>query len=288
MVVGIFRGLQKQEIHMDQTQLSSDQGTYIQVNGLRMYYESQGAGTPVILLHGGLETCQMWAPVVSILSKFYQVITPDSRGHGRTDKSAINISYPLMAEDFAQFIQVLGLEKPFLAGYSDGGQVALYMAINHPGLVRGYMIGATELSMTDEWRQTLHGTLAFEGPGSVNLDKIAQTSPELVHSLQEKHDGFHEPGYWKMLLNEASRYWLSPPHYNADDLANIVDPALFWFGDRDVFCPPEQALKLYRMVNKSELAVIPNADHFTMMQQIDIAAMILMNFMQRVIGNLAT
>jgi pimeloyl-ACP methyl ester carboxylesterase len=269
---------------MDQARLSSDIGTYVQVNGLRMYYETRGTGTPVVLLHGGLETCQMWAPVVSALSRYYQVITPDSRGHGRTDRSAENISYPLMAEDFSQFIRILGLNKPFLAGYSDGGQVALCMAMNYPGLVRGYMIGAAEIAMTDEWRQTLHGTLCFESPGSVDFERIAQTNPELVQSLQEKHDGFHESGYWKTLLTEASRYWLSPPHYASTDFAKIVDPTLFWFGDRDVFCPPEQALELYRMVNKSELAVIPNADHFTMMQQIDIAIMILLNFIKRVIG----
>jgi pimeloyl-ACP methyl ester carboxylesterase len=270
---------------MEQSPSLSDQGTYVQVNGLRMYYEIHGAGTPVILLHGGLETCQMWASVVTVLSKCYRVITPDSRGHGRTDKSAENINYPLMAEDFAQFIQILGLNKPFLAGYSDGGQVALCMAINYPGLVRGYMIGATELTMTDEWRQTLQGYLGFEGPGSVDFERIAQTNPEFIQSLQEKHDSFHESGYWKTLLKEASRYWLLPPHYTSDDFAKIVDPTLFWFGDRDVFCPPEQALELYRMVNKSELAVIPNADHFTMMQQIDIAILILLNFMKRVIGD---
>lgn len=82
---------------MDRPQLSDDKGTYIQVNGLRMYYESQGSGTPIILLHGGLETSQMWAPVVNILSKEYQVITPDSRGHGRTARSADDINYHLMA-----------------------------------------------------------------------------------------------------------------------------------------------------------------------------------------------
>ena len=269
---------------MNQSPSSGDQGTYVQVNGLRMYYESHGEGTPVILLHGGLETCQMWAPVVSVLSRCHRVITPDSRGHGRTARSDENISYALMAEDIARFIQVLELDKPFLAGYSDGGQVALTMAINYPGLVRGYMIGATELAMTEAFRQTLHGPLGFEGPGRVDFERIAQTNPGLITSLQEKHDVYHESGYWKILLEEASRYWLSPPQYTSTDLMKIVDPTLFWFGDRDVFCPPEQALELYRMVNKSELAVIPNADHFTMMQQIEIANMILLDFMKRVIG----
>jgi pimeloyl-ACP methyl ester carboxylesterase len=69
------------------------------------------------------------------------------------------------------------------------------------------------------------------------------------------------------------------------DFAKITDPVLFWCGDRDVFCPPEQSLEMYRMVDKAELVVIPNADHLTMAGKFDIATMNLMNFMQRVIGN---
>lgn len=68
------------------------------------------------------------------------------------------------------------------------------------------------------------------------------------------------------------------------DYAKILDPVLFWCGDRDVFCPPDQLLEMYRMVKTAELAVIPNADHFTMAEQFDIAAMILLNFIKRVIG----
>jgi pimeloyl-ACP methyl ester carboxylesterase len=75
---------------------------------------------------------------------------------------------------------------------------------------------------------------------------------------------------------------MSPPDYTLADFAKISDPALFWCGDRDVFCPPEHSLQMYRMVDKAELAVIPNADHFTMAEQFDIVIMVLLNFMQRV------
>jgi pimeloyl-ACP methyl ester carboxylesterase len=268
---------------MEQSPSLSDQGTYVQVNGLRMYYETQGGGIPVILLHGGLETCQMWAPVIPSLSKSYQVFTPDSRAHGRTDNPSGNFSYPLMAEDIAQFIRVLGLQNPLLVGYSDGGQTALHMAMTYPDLVRGYMIGAIYNSMTAEWRQIMQGLLGFEGPGVVDIERVIQTNAEFVRSLQEKHDIFHEPGYWKTLLTQASQGWWEPPDYARADFAKITDPVLFWCGDRDVFCPPEQSLEMYRMVNRAELAVIPNADHFTMLEQIDIAIMILLDFMKRAI-----
>jgi pimeloyl-ACP methyl ester carboxylesterase len=269
---------------MNQSLSSSDQGTCVQINGLRMYYESYGEGIPVILLHGGLETCRMWALVVPALSRYYRVITPDSRGHGRTDASIEPVTYPLMVEDLVQFIQILGLDKPFVVGYSDGGQIAKHTAINHPGLARGYLIGGIFNSMTAEWRGLMQGMLGFEGPGMVDIERVAHQNPQVVRDLQEKHGSCHGYDYWKTLLIQSSQRWWSPVELNQADFAKITDLTLFWCGDRDVFCPPEQSLEMYRMVKGAELAVIPNADHFTMMQQIHIANMILLNFMKRVVG----
>jgi pimeloyl-ACP methyl ester carboxylesterase len=266
---------------MNQSLLLSDQGTYVQVNGLRMYYESYGEGIPIILLHGGLETCHMWAPVIPSFSMKYQTITPDSRAHGRTDNPSEKFSYSLMAEDIMQLIQVLGLRKPFVVGYSDGGQTALEMAITYPGLARGYLIGGIFNALTAEWRQMMQGFLGFEGSGIVNFERVIQANAEFIRSLEEKHDAFHEPGYWKSLLSQASRAWWEPHIHTQADFAKISDPVLFWCGDRDVFCPPEQSLEMYRMVDKAELAVIPNADHFTMAEQFDIATMILLKFMTK-------
>jgi pimeloyl-ACP methyl ester carboxylesterase len=262
----------------------NNQGAYVQVNGLHMYYETYGEGIPVILLHGGLETCQMWAPVIPSFSQHYQVITPDSRAHGRTDNPSGQFSYPLEAEDIAELIGALGLQKPFVAGYSDGGQTALHMAMTFLGLARGYLIGGIFQSITKEWLDMMQGPLGFDAPGKVDFERIAQTNAEIIPVLQERHDRFHGPGYWKIMLEQISQCWMSPPHYTLADFAKISDPALFWCGDRDVFCPPEQSLQMYRMVDKAELAVIPNADHFTMVGQFEMAIMILLNFMQRVAG----
>ena len=268
---------------MNKSTSLTEQGTYVQVNGLRMYYETQGVGTPVILLHGGLETCQMWMPVIPSFSAHYQVITPDSRAHGRTDNPSGIFSYPLMAEDIAQLIQALELHQPFVVGYSDGGQTALHMAMTYPGLARGYLIGGIHNSVTVEWRQMMQGFLGLEGSGIVNFERVIETNAEFVRSLEEKHDVFHEPGYWKSLLAQVSQAWWEPHIHTQADFAKITDPVLFWCGDRDVFCPPEQSLEMYRMVNKAEVAVIPNADHFTMAGQFDVATMIMLNFMARFI-----
>jgi pimeloyl-ACP methyl ester carboxylesterase len=269
---------------MNQSSSNSNQGNYIQVNSVNMYYASYGEGTPLILLHGGLETSQMWGPVVQVLSMHYQVITPDSRGHGRTTSSKEPVTYSLMAEDIVQLIEVLGLDRPFIAGYSDGGQIARYMAINYPGLARGYMIGAIFNTITAEWQGMMQVMLGIEGPGKVDTERVALQNPMIVQDLKARHNINREDDYWKTLLIQSSQRWWSPVKLTQSDYSKITEPTLFWCGDRDVFCPPEQALEMYRMVTGAELAVIPNADHFSMMQQIDIANMILSNFIDRVSG----
>lgn len=269
---------------MDQSSSPSEQGTYVQVNDLPMYYESYGEGIPVILLHGGLQTCRMWTQVVCALTKNYRVIAPDSRGHGQTGAYVEQISHPMMVEDFIQLIHTLGLDRPFVVGYSEGGQIAKHMAINHPGLARGYMLGGIFNSMTAEFRQLMQAQLGFEGPGIVDIERVIQQSPEVIRGLQERHDIFHGQDYWKTMLIQSSQRWWSPTQLTPVDFAKIMDPTLFWTGDRDVFCPPEQSMEMYRMVKGAELAVIPNADHFTMFyQQIDVAIGVLLNFMQRLI-----
>ena len=158
------------------------------------------------------------------------------------------------------------------------------MAMAYPGLAQGYMIGAIFNSMTVEWRQMMQGALGFEGPGIVDIERLMGTNADFVRSLEEKHDVYHESGYWKSLLIQISRAWWEPPVRSHADFAAITDPVLFLCGDRDVFCPPEQSLEMYRMVNTAELAIIPNADHFSMAGQFEIAAMILLNFIKRVVG----
>ena len=261
---------------------NTEQGTIVQANGLHLYVETHGEGTPILLIHGGLETCRMWDPTIPTLSLNAQVITPSSRGHGRSDNPTGQFSYPLMAADMAQLIQALGLNQPFVVGYSDGGQVALEMATAYPGLARGYLIGGIFHTLTDAWRQVMQGPLGFDAPGVVDFERVIRSDPATFQVLQERHDKFHQPGYWKTLLVQLSSSWLNPPHHSRADFAKIADPALFWCGDRDVFCPPEQNLEMYRMVKGADLAVFPNADHFTIAQQFDNIVTVMQNFMKRV------
>jgi pimeloyl-ACP methyl ester carboxylesterase len=111
-------------------------GQYANVNGLNLYYETHGAGRPLILLHGGLMSNETFGPVLPQLAERHQVIAPDLQGHGRTADIDRPIDVRLMADDIAALIDHLGLEKPDLVGYSLGGGVALHTAAKYPAKVR--------------------------------------------------------------------------------------------------------------------------------------------------------
>ena len=125
-----------------QTTETTGIGEYAQVNGINLYYETHGAGQPMILLHGGLMSGEMFEPILPSLVERHQVITVDLQGHGRTADIDRPIDIRLMADDIAALIDHLGLEKPDVVGYSLGGGVALLTALKYPEKV-GKLISAS-------------------------------------------------------------------------------------------------------------------------------------------------
>jgi pimeloyl-ACP methyl ester carboxylesterase len=110
-------------------------GQYAKVNGINLYYETHGTGRPLILLHGGLGSGEMFGPILPTLSGQHQVIAVDLQGHGRTADIDRPIDVRLMADDIAALIDHLGLDQPDLVGYSLGGGVALQTAVKYPAKV---------------------------------------------------------------------------------------------------------------------------------------------------------
>ena len=101
-----------------------------------------GGGPPLILLHGGTATSSMWQPQDTGSRAALQGHYADGRGHGRTDNPTGELSYRLLADDVAGFIQDLGLIKPLICGYSDGGRFCLEIGMRYPGLATALVVGA--------------------------------------------------------------------------------------------------------------------------------------------------
>lgn len=120
-------------------------GEYAAVNGINLSYESHGTGRPMILLHGGLMSGEMFEPILPTLSEHHEVIVPDLQGHGRTADIDRPIDTRLMAGDIAALIDHLGLEEPDVVGYSLGGGVAFFTAVQFPQKVRKLVMASANI-----------------------------------------------------------------------------------------------------------------------------------------------
>jgi len=118
---------------------------YAEVNGVNLYYETHGSGRPLVLLHGGLGSSEMFGPIIPQLSARHQVVAVDLQGHGRTADIDRPIDTRLMAGDIAALIDHLKLDKPDLVGYSLGGGVAFHTAVKYPQKVRRLVAAAANV-----------------------------------------------------------------------------------------------------------------------------------------------
>jgi pimeloyl-ACP methyl ester carboxylesterase len=241
--------------------ISTHQGQFVEVNGLNMYYQEYGSGRPLILIHGGAVTSNMWQPFLPSFVPHFRVITPDSRGHGKTNNpNDEQLSYHLMADDVAAFIQALNLSKPLVFGYSDGGQIALEIGMRYPGLTGALVLGATWYKFSETYLNWLKA-LGFEKSGVVKIEEIQRNHPNLTTLLKTEHVRADDYEYWKTLRKQYSFLWWTPRNYTANDFHKITEPTLILVGDRDELIELEQAIEMYRLIPNSELVILPNSKH---------------------------
>lgn len=163
-------------------------GQYAQVNGLNLYYETHGTGRPLILLHGGLGSGEMFGPIISTLADHHQVIVPDLQGHGRTADIDRPLDVRLMADDIAALIDHLGLDRPDVVGYSLGGGVALQTAIKYPGKVGRLVSASANIRRSAIYPEML----GQQGQVSAAAAEFMKDTPmyELYHKIAPRPEDF--------------------------------------------------------------------------------------------------
>jgi pimeloyl-ACP methyl ester carboxylesterase len=255
------------------------QGQFVSVNGMNVFYEEYGSGTPLILLTGAMGTGASWKAQVPLYSAHFRVIAPDPRGCGRTDNPGDQIlRTPLLADDVVAFVHALNLEKPFLCGWSTGGDVALDVGIRYPDLARGLVLGAVAYRVSEIYFKELI-EMGIEGPGQVNIDLIEKAAPQMVERWRSEHR--QSADQWKMLLKQTSYDMMEPPTHPDKDLQKIRVPALVITGDRDQYLRLEDMVELYRLIPNAELAVVAQADHFVGRTKPDVFANCVLEFLRR-------
>jgi pimeloyl-ACP methyl ester carboxylesterase len=230
---------------------ASDRAGYASVNGLRMYYEEHGRGRPLVLIHGGGSTAQTsFGEIIPKLAQTHHVIAPEEQGHGHTADIERPLSFEQMADDTAALLEQLGVGNADILGFSNGGMVALQLAIRHPRLVRRLIVCSSFYS---------HAGLAPElrqGFDHATVENMPRPLREAYQAVAP------HPEALPIFVAKTVAMMKSFPDVPESVLRTIDAPMLVMVGDADVVSP-EHAMRLARLVKRGELAVFPGSAHGT-------------------------
>jgi pimeloyl-ACP methyl ester carboxylesterase len=247
---------------------SSKSHGYAAVNGLKMYYEIEGAGEPLVYIPPAFG--QAGTKSFPELTGRYSVITPDLQGHGRTaDIPQRALSIEQHADDVVALLQHLGIATADFFGESYGGAVATLIAVRHPALVgRIATYGATFGSATKSVDPQM---LRFQQPPTAD-----STSFLFQREIYRKvaPDPEYWPTFWARVVS------LNWEGFSPEELASIKAPLLIILGDHD-FVRLEHAVQTFRRVPGAELAVIPDAGHFALFSEPERVIPVVRHFLEK-------
>jgi pimeloyl-ACP methyl ester carboxylesterase len=227
------------------------------VAGLAMYYEEYGHGRPLVLLHGGGSTAQTsFGAVIPAFARTHHVIAPEQQAFGHSGDRATPLSFEQMADDTATLLEQLGIRDADVVGFSNGGVVALELAIRHPALVHRLVLCSSFHERADLpdalWNGMEHATMADMPPPLREAFIASAPDPTQVQVRFRKQV-------------ELMRSFRDLPD-NA--LHAIAAPTLVMVGDADVMTPGA-ALGLARLIPHAELAVLPGSGHGTYLGSVE-------------------
>jgi pimeloyl-ACP methyl ester carboxylesterase len=206
------------------------------IHGHKIYYATRGSGSTLVLLHGGGDSGEhSFARQLDVFSQRHRIVAPDQVGHGHTPDVPGPLTYTGMMDDTAALLRHLELNHVDVVGFSDGGILALMLAVRHPELVRRLVISGVNV--------------APEGLNAEDLDELRATQSPHPKTIDEK----------------LAHLWLTSPTEAELDLAmlaKIQQPVLVISGDRDAITL-EHTLKIFHALPEAELCILPGTDHAT-------------------------
>jgi pimeloyl-ACP methyl ester carboxylesterase len=226
----------------------------IVANGLQTTYEVQGAGPPLVMLHGATTSGpEHFARLAPVLAKGFRIYLPDARGHaGTAGDPDGRFTTADLVQDSLGFVDGLGLSTLHLLGYSMGGMTALHFASSFPERIRTLV--AISIATEREPRLSV-------GRSLMDPERIERHDPGWARSLAARHDPLHGTGSWRVLLRAIVEDIAAQPLLTAGELRAIDAPTLVAAGDRDPFVPVAQAHALSRQVRDGRLLILPGVGH---------------------------
>ncbi len=222
-----------------------------EVNGIKMYYATYGAGNPVLLIQGGLGNADVWSNQVIDLAKDHLVIVADSRGHGRSTRTAEPFGYDLMSSDYLALLDYLKVDKVDLVGWSDGGIIGLDIAMHHPERLKHLFAQAANIT-TDGVDPNVMNDKVFGDYITWMGQDYAKLSP-----TPDQYDAF---------VTQISEMWASQPNWTDAEVSAITVPTVVAAGDHDQAILRAHTEKIASLIKGSKLEILPETSHFAMMQ----------------------
>ena len=239
------------------------------LKGVDYHYDVRGQGEPLLLLHGGLGSSDMFEPLLPILGQGRQVIAVDLQGHGRSSLGSRPIRCEAIADDVAALLKRLGRAKVDVLGYSFGGCVGLRLAVQHPDLVRRLALVSTPFA-NDGWYAEMRAQQAQVSAAMAPMMKETPMYKSYV-AVAPKPDEFPR------LLDAMGDFMRQKYDWSADvqTLAKLKMPVMLVYGDGDMV-RPEHEIKFYQLLGgglkdagwnresmpRNRLAILPDLTHY--------------------------
>ncbi|RUW55951.1 alpha/beta hydrolase [bacterium M00.F.Ca.ET.141.01.1.1] len=236
------------------------------INGVNYYYAIYGKGEPLLLLHGGLGSIDMFAPILAKLAENRTVIGVDLQGHGRTALGDRPFTLEAIGDDMAGIVKTLGYDKVDVMGYSLGGGVAFRMAVQHPEVVRRLVLVSTGYA-ADGFYDEMRPQQAQVSAAAAAFMKETPMYKSYVAVAPHPED-------FPKLLDALGNFMRQNYDFSAD-VPKLKMPVMLAYGDSDMY-KPEHEIKFYQMLggglkdagwmrenlSQSRLAILPNRTHY--------------------------
>lgn len=241
---------------------------YAPVNGLKMYYEIEGTGDPLVFIPPAFGFAGLKS--FTTLAQSHSIISVDLQGNGRTaDIPERPLSIEQYAKDVVGLLKHLGISKADFLGESYGGDTAALIAIRYPEIV-GRVV-------------TYSATFA-PPPNTLNLETTHYDHPLTAETrdVEFQRESYKkvapDPHYWPRIYAKVGRIqWKG---FSKEELASVKVPILIIQGDQD-FVRLEHSVETAKLIPKAELAVIPDASHFALSSEPDRVIPIVKHFLEK-------
>lgn len=254
------------------TSYGDNGGFYVQAGDAKIYYEVYGAGEPILILHGGgVGSPYELGKILDALKENHRLIVMSTRGHGRSEIGHTPLTYKQKADDaLAVRDAVKNFEPIQIFGFSDGAYTAYEIAALYPERVeRITAIGAGTLKA---------GYFSSE----ISLAELEKFDEKFFAEQKKIRP---EPESWQEFMSDYMKFW-SGQNIGAETFTKIKCPVLLIVGDEDDHAPVATVLAAHQLIENSRLCVVPKAWHTAFLDNFDVTAAAILQFVDAPLKNL--